>query len=146
MSNESALRDGNGEPTMLFEQGGETRRVSDINPLPVTANVTVNLPVTQADKTTNRELTGNASQTLMTPTTGKKLTVKGCAIMLSKTNVIATLRFQGGQLVSRVKAMEHSGNFIPMIFSGAVNEPLICEQTNAGGADTSFFIVNYIEE
>lgn len=146
MANENALRDDNGTPTLIYEDSGQSKRVSAVNPLPVTAYVTVNMPVTQAEKTTNRELTGNSSQTLLTPTTGKKLTVKGCTIMLSKSGVVATLRYQSGQIICRVKAAEHSGNFIPMIFSGAVNEPLLCEQANAGGGDTSFFIVNYIEE
>ena len=68
MANESALRDGNGEPTLLYEQNGETRRVSDINPLPV--NLTNN---TLGLKTTTLEKVGPGTITIITPTAGKKL-------------------------------------------------------------------------
>jgi hypothetical protein len=36
MADESALKDGNRNPTLLFEKNGEVRRVSNTNPLPVT--------------------------------------------------------------------------------------------------------------
>src|SRR5690242_14244950 len=35
MADESALKDGNRIPTLLFEKDGEVRRVSNTNPLPV---------------------------------------------------------------------------------------------------------------
>jgi hypothetical protein len=36
MADESALKDGNRIPTLLFEKNGEIKRVSNTNPLPVT--------------------------------------------------------------------------------------------------------------
>ncbi len=36
MADETALKDGNRNPTLLFEKDGEVRRVSNTNPLPVT--------------------------------------------------------------------------------------------------------------
>jgi hypothetical protein len=146
MANENALRDDNGTPTLIYEESGQTKRVSAINPLPVAAAVTINQPVTPTEKTVTKELTGNSTQTLATPATGKKITIKGCAIILSKSGAIGTLRFNGGTLIARVNKIEHSGNFLPMTFSGAVNEPIVGEQSNAAGADTSVIIVNYIEE
>ncbi|MCG3204323.1 MAG: hypothetical protein KCHDKBKB_01038 [Elusimicrobia bacterium] len=249
---EDALRDGQRNPTLLYEQAGQPKRVSDTSPLPVSGNLTIPtsnplpitapaaIPITSTDTfkitaplplpvsavgafpvtsttplnvsvstplpvsigsqtstitvrigdqtsaipvtastslpvsihsqtgpisativnqstpipvnvmdqivTTTRELAGNASQTLLTPSIGKRLVVKGSSLILSKSGVVGTLRFQGGLLVTRVNKIEHSGNFISMNMAGSINEPLIVEQTGAGGGDTCFFVVNTIEQ
>lgn len=51
MANESALKDGNRNPTLLFEKDGEVRRVSNTNPLPVSGAMGSGGPV---------EVTGSA--------------------------------------------------------------------------------------
>jgi len=145
MANEDALRDGNRTPTLLFEQSNEIKRVSPVNPLPVTG-VMAPAPTQPEEKTSIKDLAGNFSQTIAAPATGKRLVVKGGSIILSKGGALATLRFQGGTVLLKTNKIENSGNFIPMTFRGNINEPLIAEQSGAGGADIVLFTVNYIEE
>lgn len=45
MADETALKDGNRNPTLLFEKDGEVRRVSNTNPLPVAGVIGTGDPV-----------------------------------------------------------------------------------------------------
>ena len=145
MANVDALRDGNRTPTLLYEENGETRRVSTVAPLPVTG-VMAPAPTPPEEKTSIKDMAGNFSQIIVAPAAGKRLVVKGGAIFQSKAGAVATLRFQSGQVLLKINKIENSGSFIPMTFRGAVDDPLIAEQSGAGGGDIILFVVNTIEE
>ena len=136
MANESALRDGNGTPSLLYEQNGETKRVSPINPL----------PVDQPFKTVNMETTGNVNLVLVQPTLGKRITVKGAAVLNEPAQQgESRIFFANGKLVHRVYGSDQSG-YVPVSHSGQVDEALKVETTGIGAGNRAFFTVNYIEE
>ena len=145
MANEQALKDENRNSTLLFEQNGETRRVSTVNPLPVTG-VMSPAPTPPQEITVIKDGLGNFSQAIATPAAGKRLVVKGGSIFLTKAGALATLRFQSGIVLLKTNKIENSGNFIPMTYRGTVNDPLVAEHSGAGGADIVLFTANYYEE
>lgn len=145
MANEDAVRDGNHVPTMLYEENGETRRVSTTTPLPVTG-VMAPAPTPPEENTSIKDGLGNFSETLVAPAAGKRLVVKGAAIFQSKAGALATVRFQSGQVLLKTNRIENSGNFIPMTFRGNIDDPVLVEQSGAGGGDIVLFTVNTIEE
>ena len=143
MPNDIALRDGNGTPSMLYEENGEVRRVSTVKPLP-----TVNIGGSDGlFDTATLEISGTLQQTLITPAPGKKLVIRGVAItpeVLSPGEAI--LRFSGGKVIHKVFRSDQSGNLIPTRIKGAVNETLVAETIGYGAGQQVFFIVNYQEE
>lgn len=143
MADETALKDGNRIPTLLFDQGGETRRVSSINPLPVSDVGDVALI-----KTATKEVrSSDGVQTIVTPTPGKKLVVRGCSIIHEPaTGGVATLQFQGGTILFRTYRSDVSGHFIPMNVPGNIDEPIVGEIPSGTGGNRAFFLVNYVEE
>ena len=143
MPNDVALRDGNGTPSMLYEENGEIRRVSTVKPLP-----TVNIGGSDGlFDTATLEISGTLLQTLITPTPGKKLVIRGVAItpeVLAPGEAI--LRFSGGKVIHKVFRSDQSGNLIPTRIKGALNETLVAETIGYGAGQQVFFIVNYQEE
>ncbi len=138
MANESALRDGNGAPSLLFDDNGEVRRVSSIRPLPVTSE--------QGFLTANLETTGNVNVVFIQPAPGKRITVKGAAVLNEPTTQGETrIFFTGGKLVHRVYGSDQSG-YIPLNHSGQTDEALRVEAFNIGAGNRAFFTVNYVEE
>lgn len=143
MANEAALKDGNRIPTLLFEEAGETRRVSPIHPLPVS-----DIGDGASIKTALREVaTSEGVQTIVTPTVGKKIVVRGIVILHEPgTGGESTLKFQGGQLIYRTYRADHSGNFVPMNVPGNVDEPIVGDIQSGTGGNRALFLVNYVEE
>ena len=136
MANENALRDGNGIPSMLYEVNGEVRRVSASKPL----------PVDQPFKTVNMETTGNVNLVFVQPAPGKRITVKGAAVLNEPAQTGETrIYFANGVLVHRVYGSDQSG-YIPLNITGQVDEALRIETTSIGSGNHAFFVVNYIEE
>ncbi len=178
MADESALRDGNRNPTLLFEHNGEVRRVSNTNPLPVTAttgpggptevtgvggepvqvagNIGINgtIPVSgtvslppDTTLTETREQTGSiANFTLLTPVTGKRLQLKGFAIVVDAlSGYEAGIRLASGKVLHKVFRSDQAGNYVISNYLGGVNEALAIYVTGVGGGTKSFFQVNYNE-
>lgn len=140
MANESALKDGNRVPTLLFESGGEVRRVSPLNPLPVASSQDGAL------LSESREQTGVGSPTMVTPAAGKRLIVKGmCATLESATGGEAGIRFAGGKVLHKVYRGDQAGKFIACNFIGAVDEALVVFTVGISAGQRAFFIVNYQE-
>lgn len=138
MANETALRDGNGEPTLLFDDNGEVRRVSSLRPLPVTGE--------QGFLTVNLETSGNVNVVLLQPAPGKRITVKGAAVLNEPTTQGETrIFFTSGKLVHRVYGSDQSG-YLPLNHSGQTDEALRVETVNIGAGNRAFFTVNYVEE
>lgn len=143
MPNDIALRDGNGTPTLLYEENGEVRRVSTINPLPVADAGGVNAIF----DTEMLEVFGSLQQNILTPAPGKRLIVRGVVITIEPaTGIEATIRFASGKIVYKVYRGDHSGDFIPLRMKGAVDEALVVETTGFGGGQQAFFVVNFQEE
>ena len=144
MANEAALKDGNRNPTLLFEQAGETRRVSTINPLPV-ATVGGETAILQ---TATAERVGPGEVVLVTPTTGKKAVVRSvCITMETATGGEADVRFGTSlKVIHKVYRGDHSGSFVQQNSKGAVNETVKGVAANIAGGAKVFFIVNYLEE
>jgi len=142
MANESALKDGNHTPTLLFEQGGETRRVSDINPLPVS-------PITLDSGliSTQMERTGNGTVVLLTPSAGKKINVKGVVITSEALSGFeADIRFAAsGKVIHKIYRADQSGDYIPLNIEGSVNESLNGVIVGNGAGQRIFFMINYLE-
>lgn len=140
MPNETALKDGNRVPTLLFESGGEVRRVSPLNPLPVT---------TSQDGTVlseSREQTGVGAPTMVTPAAGKRLIIKGMSATLeSATGGEAGIRFSGGKVLHKVYRGDQAGSFMNCNFIGAVDESLVVFTAGISAGQRAFFIVNYLE-
>jgi hypothetical protein len=143
MANESALRDGNGEPTLLYEQNGETRRVSDINPLPV--NVTNNSFGLQ---TATVEKTGPGTITLITPAAGKKVAVRGAMITLeSATGAEVDIRFATtNKLIHKVYRGDQTGGYVELNLEGNVNELVNAVVVGISAGQKVFFLLNYQEK
>lgn len=143
MANESALRDGNGEPTLLYEQNGETRRVSDVNPLPV---------VTSASSagllTATLEKTGNGTVVLVTPSAGKKVAVRGVMITPEPASGFeADIRFAvSGKVIHKIYRSDASSNFAAVYIDGNVNEAVNVVVAGAGAGQRFFVVVNYQEK
>lgn len=143
MANESALRDGNGAPTILYEQNGETRRVSDANPLPV---------VTAASSaglfTATLERTGNGAVALVTPSAGKKVAVRGVMITPEPASGFeADIRFAvSGKVIHKIYRSDEGGNFASVYMDGNVNEAVNVVVANAGAGQRFFFVLNYQEK
>jgi hypothetical protein len=144
MANQDALKDGNRTPTMLFEQAGETRRVSSINPLPV-ALVGGETAILQ---TATAERIGPGEVVLVTPTTGKRAVVRGvCIAMETATGGEADVRFGTSlKVIHKIYRGDQSGGFIEQNSKGAVNEVVKGVVANVAGGAKVFFIVNYLEE
>lgn len=144
MPNEEALKDGNRVPTLLFEQAGETRRVSPVNPLPV-ALVGGETAILQ---TATVERVGPGEVVLVTPTAGKKAVVRGvCISMETATGGEADVRFGTSlKVIHKVYRGDQSGGFIEQNSKGAVNEVVKGVAVNIAGGAKVFFIVNYLEE
>ncbi len=144
MANEDALKDGNRNPSLLFEQAGETRRVSAINPLPV-ATVGGDTAILQ---TATAERVGPGEVTLVTPTTGKKVVVRGvCIAMETATGGEADIRFGTSlKVIHKIYRGDQSGGLIQQNSKGAVNETVKGVAVNIAGGAKVFFIVNYLEE
>lgn len=143
MANESALKDGNRVPTLLFEEAGETRRVSPARPLPVS-----DVGGGASIKTALKEVATNQGvQTVLTPPAGKKIVVRGVAILHEPaTGGEATLSFQGGAMIYRTYRADHSGNYVPMNVPGNVNQAITGQITSGTGSNRALFLVNYVEE
>lgn len=135
MPDDIALRDGNGTPSMLYEENGEVRRVSALKPM----------PVDRIFKTVNMEVTTNINLVLVQPAAGKRITVKGAAVFKSNAQGEARIFFANGKLVHKVYGTDQSG-LILVNHDGQVNEALKIETTNIGNNNKMFFTVNYIEE
>jgi hypothetical protein len=143
MADESALKDGNRNSTMLFEKDGEVRRVSNTNPLPVTGLQTASPDTTLSE---SKEQTGNGTPTIVTPSAGKRLAVKGMCISLEAgSGIEAGIRFAGGKVLHKVYRSDESGALIPSNFVGAVNEALVIFTVSFGAGQRAFFVVNYQE-
>ncbi|MBI4395869.1 MAG: hypothetical protein HY548_02155 [Elusimicrobia bacterium] len=143
MPNEDALKDGNRVPTLLFAENNETRRVTNLKPLPVSGL----LPDDVAMKTETLELSGTAQQTFITPAAGKRLVVKGVSITPSPASGYeAQVKFTGGKVIRKVYRADEAGVLVPMKIKGAVNETLIAETLSFPVAQKCFFTVNYLEE
>jgi hypothetical protein len=143
MANESALRDGNGAPTILYEENGETRRVSDVNPLPVVlAANSVGL------LTATLEKVGNGTVALVTPAAGKKVAVRG--VMISPepaSGYEADIRFAvSGKVIHKIYRSDQSGCLAPVYIDGNVNEAVNAVVAGAGAGQRIFFVVNYQEK
>ena len=140
MANESALKDGNRVPTLIFESGGEVRRVSPLNPLPVT---------TSQDGTSlseSREQVGVGVSTIVTPAAGKRLFIKGMSATLeTATGGEAGIRFAGGKVIHKVYRGDQTGSFIACNFLGAVDEALTVFTVGISSGQRAFFVVNYQE-
>ncbi len=143
MANEDALRDGNRTPTLLFEDSNEIRRVSQINPLPVAVAgngfgvITATL-----------EKTGPGTVTLVTPSAGKKLVVKGVMITLEPaTGAEVDVRFATtNKLIHKVYRGDHSGGFIELNLEGNTNEAVNVVAVGIGSGQKAFCLVNYQEK
>ena len=143
MPNDIALRDGNGTPSLLYEENGEVRRISTINPLPVADAGGINAFF----DTETLEVFGSLQQNILTPAPGKRLIIRGIVITVeSATGIEAILRFAGGKVVYKVYRGDHSGAFIPIRMKGGVDEALVVETTGFGGGQQAFFVVNFQEE
>jgi len=181
---EDALKDGNRIPTLLFEQNGAPKRVSNLSPLPITVAdqsgltaVTIasqSLPVpikistqaapvavtasqpfpvtvtnpfpSTATLSVGIEKVGPGTITLITPAPGKRVSVKGAAIMMeTATGGEADVRFAGGQLIFKIYRGDQSGAVIPVFRDGAINENIQAVVTNISGGQKVFFVVNYEE-
>jgi hypothetical protein len=143
MANESALRDGNGSPTILYEQNGETRRVSDINPLPV--NLTNN---TLGLKTVTIEKVGPGTITIITPAAGKKIAAMGAMItMESATGAEVDIRFAtSNKLIHKVYRGDQTGGYVQLNLEGAINELVNGVVSGISSGQKVFFLVNYQEK
>lgn len=143
MANESALRDGNGSPTILYEQNGETRRVSDINPLPV--NVTNN---SFGLLTATLEKVGPGTVALVTPSAGKKAAVRGVMItMETATGGEADIRFATtNKLIHKVYRGDQTGGYVELNLEGNVNEVVNGVITGISAGQKVFFLINYQEK
>lgn len=143
MANESALRDGNRTPTLLFEQGNEIRRVSDINPLPVAV-----IGNTFGLITATFEKVGPGTVALVTPSVGKKIAVRGAMItMESATGGEADLRFAtSNKLINKVYRGDQSGGFVEANLEGNINEAVNVVVTGISAGQKVFFLVNYQEK
>ncbi|MBI4369142.1 MAG: hypothetical protein HY547_02815 [Elusimicrobia bacterium] len=135
MPNEQALRDENRVPSLLFEKGGEIKRVSDTQPL----------PVEQPLRTANRETVGNVDQVLIQPATGKRLVIKGVMIVSEKDTGESRIYLSAGSLAHRVYGKDQSG-YVPLNIPGAVEEALKIQTTGFGTGDQAYFLVNYVEQ
>ncbi len=143
MANESAIRDGNGIPTILYEQNGETRRASDVNPLPVVlAANSVGL------LTATLEKVGNGTVTLVTPSAGKKVAVRGVMITPEPASGYeADIRFAvSGKLIHKIYRSDESGSLAPVYIDGNVNEAVNVVVAGAGAGQRFFFVINYQEK
>ncbi len=168
MADETALKDGNRNPTILFENDGEVRRVSNTNPLPVTGvigtgdpvpvtgtvGISGTVPVTGTVSVTSdailsetREQTGSiANFTLITPATGKRLLIKGMSVFVdSASGYDAGIRMAGGKALHKVFRSDQQGVYVTANYLGAVNEALTVFINGVGGGIRSFFLVNYQE-
>lgn len=143
MANEDALRDGNRTPTLLFEDTNEIRRVSQINPLPVAVAgngfgvITATL-----------EKTGPGTVTLVTPSAGKKIVVKGVMITVEPaTGAEVDVRFAvTNKLINKVYRGDHSGGLVELNLEGNVNEAVNGVAVGIGAGQKAFFLVNYQEK
>jgi len=144
MPNEDALKDGNRVPTLLYEQAGETKRVSPVNPLPV-AVIGEETAILQ---TVVVEKIGPGEVVLVTPAVGKKTVVRGVVItMETATGGEADIRFGTSlKVIHKVYRADHSGYYIQMNAKGAINELIKGVVTGIAGGQKVFFIVNYLEE
>lgn len=156
MADESALKDGNRIPTLLFEKDGEVKRVSNTNPLPVAGVIgtgdpvpvtgTVSLPP-DATLTETREQVGPiVSFTLVTPTAGKRLLIKGmCVIVENASGYDAGVRMAGGKTLHKVFRSDQQAVYVVANHLGAINEAVTIFANGMGGGVRSFFLVNYQE-
>jgi hypothetical protein len=80
--------------------------------------------------------------TVITPASGKKLSIKGVYVGTGATSGKIRLFFQSsGNTVVTLYAADEPG-YIPLFVEGAVDEPL--KMTTSFGADTAYFVlVNY---
>lgn len=143
MANESALRDGNGIPTLLCELTGEIKRVSEINPLPV--NVTNNSFGLQ---TATIEKTGPGTITIVTPAAGKRIAVRGVMITMEPaTGAEVDIRFAvSNKLIHKVYRGDQAGDYVELNLEGAVNEAVASVLTGIGSGQKAFYLVNYQEK
>ena len=143
MADESALKDGNRIPTLLFEQNGEVRRVSNTNPLPVAGVI----GTADSTLTETREQTGPvASFTIVTPSVGKRLLIKGMLVIVENASGYdAGMRMAGGKTLHKVFRSDQQGVYVAANYLGAVNEALTIFINGAGVGVRSFFLVNYQE-
>lgn len=141
--NDTALRDGNGAPTMLYEDNGEVRRVSTLTPLPIVdAGGTGGV-----FQTVTLETYGTGIQTLLTPQPGKRIIVRGAAMATEPaTGGESTIRFNGGTLVHKIYRGDQSGALIPLNLKGSIDEILVVETSGFSAGQQAFFALNYQEE
>ncbi|MBI4395894.1 MAG: hypothetical protein HY548_02280, partial [Elusimicrobia bacterium] len=124
--------------TLLYEEAGEVRRVSAAKPLPV-----IQEPLL---KTASVELIGSQAQTLITPAPGKRIMVKGLAIITEPATVgEAVVSFSGGKVLYKVFRGDQSGH-IPMQVPGAVGESVQVQTVGFTAGQSAFFMMNYLEE
>ncbi len=143
MANESAIRDGNGIPTVLYEQNGETRRVSDLNPLPVVLSAN-----SAGLLTATVEKVGNGTIAIVTPAAGKKVAVRGVMITPEPASGYeADIRFAvSGKVIHKIYRSDESGTLAPVYIDGNVNEAVNVVVAGAGAGQRFFIVVNYMEK
>lgn len=107
---------------------------------------TVSLPP-DPTLTETREQTGPiASFTLVTPAAGRRLLIKGmCTIVDSASGYDAGIRMAGGKTLHKVFRSDQQGVYVVANYLGAVNEAVTVFANGMGGANRSFFLVNYQE-
>jgi hypothetical protein len=143
MANQDALRDGNRTPTLLFEQTNEIRRVSEVNPLPVSmAGTNFGLVTATFEKL------GPGTVTLVTPSAGKKVAVRGVMIaMETATGGEADIRFATtNKLIHKVYRGDQTGGYVELNLEGNVNELVNAVVTNISAGQKVFLLVNYQEK
>ena len=156
MADETALKDGNRNPTLLFEKDGEVRRVSNTNPLPVAGVIgtgdpvpvtgTVSLPP-DPTLTETREQTGPiASLTVVTPAAGKRLLIKGMLVIVENASGYdAGFRMAGGKTLHKIFRSDQQAVYVVANYLGAANEALTIFGNGMGSGVRCFYLVNYQE-
>lgn len=114
-------------------------------PIPVT--VTSPIPSSTMTLSVGVERIGPGTITLITPAAGKRIAIRGAAIMMeTSTGGEADVRFAGGQVVFKVYRGDQSGAVIPVFRDGNVNEIVQAVATGIAGGAKVFFVVNYEEK
>ncbi len=117
-----------------------------ISNTPVPAIVVSPIPISTTTLTASSERVGSGTFTLVTPSSGKKISLRGVAITMQSAAGEVDIRFSGGQLIHKVYRGDQTGDYIPIFRDGAVNESVQGVTSGIAGGSMVFFIVTYEEK
>jgi hypothetical protein len=104
------------------------------------------IPVSTTTLSIGTEKVGPGTFTLVTPSAGKKIAVRGVAITMQSAAGEVDIRFAGGQLIHKVYRGDQTGDFIPVFRDGAINETVQAVSSGIAGGSMVFFSLNYEEK